>query len=361
MRAIATRKCRAAMSPAAFTLVELLVVIAIIGVLVALLLPAIQAAREAARRTQCLNQVRQVTLAMQNFHTAKETLPKGENCNELPAGLGCGDIYGCHNWFSYLMPFVEEAALAGQLNLKVRTYTAPNANIILNLQLPQWKCPSDDAQLLQSHTRFSGSGCPSGSHIAGPYTEASRSMGLWYMPSAGPVQQRETPNNNMDSPLTAGSDCQVPADPALGRRNCQSSGLGRQARGAPGMFTGGWVQYSFKDCEDGLSNTFIVGENLPAYMLHAYLFHSHENVGTTNILPNEHTRRDCPRYDENPTLTTPAATSCGGWMSGFKSRHIGGVNMGMADGSGQFINDNIDYAAWVYLGDKADGQSTRIN
>jgi len=344
MRAPAARQRPNVCLNRAFTLVELLVVIAIIGVLVALLLPAIQAAREAARRTQCMNQLRQVALAIQNYHSAKEALPKGENCNELPAG-NCGDIYGCHNWFSQLMPFVEEAALAGQLDLKKRTYQPPNDKIILNLALPQWKCPSDDAQLLQSHVRFSGSGCNSGVHIAGPYTDASRSMGLWYMPSAGPVAQGGS------------NSCVVPADPLLKNRNCQSSSYGQQALGASGMFTGGWIAYSFKECEDGLSNTFIVGETLPAYQLHAYLFHSHQNVGSTNILPNEQLRRVCPRYDENPT----PATSCGNWMGGFKSWHVGGVNMAMADGSAHYFNENVDYATWVYLGDKADGEPVRIN
>jgi prepilin-type processing-associated H-X9-DG protein len=229
----------------------------------------------------------------------------------------------------------------------------------LGLELPSWKCPSDDAPLLQGHSRFSGSGCPSGVHIAGPYTDASMSMGLWYMPSAGPVAQGESPANTMETtfPYAAPSSCSVPSDTTLPmrQRNCQSSGMGRLERGAPGMFTTGWVQYSFKQCDDGTSNTFLIGENLPAFMLHAFLFHSHENAGTTNVLPNEHTRRNCPRWDQPAGLP-----SCGGFMQGFKSWHVGGVNMGMADGSGQFIQDNIDYAVWVYLGDKNDGQAITL-
>src|SRR5689334_1907778 len=103
----------------AFTLVELLVVIAIIGILIALLLPAINMAREAARRTQCKNNLRQMGIAFNNFHEANKRFPSGNECDKAPPGTGssstCRPRYGCINWFARLMPYLEETALLGSL------------------------------------------------------------------------------------------------------------------------------------------------------------------------------------------------------------------------------------------------------
>jgi prepilin-type N-terminal cleavage/methylation domain-containing protein len=91
-----------------FTLVELLVVIAIIGILVALLLPAIQAARAAARRTQCQSQIKQVG---QNYHSAKNIFPPGMQTTPLPASRAANNIRHRPNWIMYILPYIEEQAL----------------------------------------------------------------------------------------------------------------------------------------------------------------------------------------------------------------------------------------------------------
>src|SRR5690606_15624989 len=115
----------------AFTLVELLEVIAIIGILVGMLLPAVQAAREAARRTQCRNQLKQVALAMHNYESAHKTLPAGARCNEALTGRGGEGIFNCHNWFIALLPYLEHTAAYYQMDFSKRIRGSSHADEIL--------------------------------------------------------------------------------------------------------------------------------------------------------------------------------------------------------------------------------------
>ena len=117
-----------------FTLVELLVVIAIIGVLVALLLPAVQAAREAARRMQCSNNIKQIGLAMHNYVTAHKRLPIGiVTINKLE-----------HSAFAQLLPFLEQGNLHDLYNFKIRALDHAN-DPATREQISTYQCPSDDS------------------------------------------------------------------------------------------------------------------------------------------------------------------------------------------------------------------------
>src|SRR4051794_17841191 len=118
----------------AFTLVELLVVIAIIGVLVALLLPAVQAAREAARRMQCMNHLRQLSISLHNFHDVSGTFPK-----QTSPGGNTGV-----SWLCLVLPYLEQQALAGQVQPNQPSYQAgQNANRVLGqYKIKGFYCPS---------------------------------------------------------------------------------------------------------------------------------------------------------------------------------------------------------------------------
>ena len=120
-----------------FTLVELLVVIAIIGILVALLLPAIQAARESARRTQCKNNVRQLSLAVLNYESANKHLPPGTVVDLTVTSTGNNGSWGVHG---RILPYLEQANLYENVNLEV-AWDFQEA--IDGLKIPTFACPSD--------------------------------------------------------------------------------------------------------------------------------------------------------------------------------------------------------------------------
>jgi len=127
-----------------FTLVELLVVIAIIGVLVALLLPAVQAARESARRMSCASNLRQIGLAMQNYHDVNHAFPIGVS-NDIP-GAGNGSD-GNWTWPARIFPYIEQSALYGQLNVGIGVVPLPTAGTpiaeLVKTPIPIFMCPTD--------------------------------------------------------------------------------------------------------------------------------------------------------------------------------------------------------------------------
>src|SRR4051812_45341896 len=132
-----------------FTMIEVLVVIAIIGVLVALLLPAVQMAREAARRSQCLNNLRQLGLAIHNFEAANKRLPVGSESKAYAAAPTFP--YNFYRWsaLAYLTPYLEQSNVYNGLDLTVPLYAPPSFAIATQNQaavktvVPLFLCPSD--------------------------------------------------------------------------------------------------------------------------------------------------------------------------------------------------------------------------
>ena len=125
----------------AFTLVELLVVITIIGILIALLLPAVQAAREAARRSQCINNLKQIGLALHNYHDTYNVFPAG---NVTP-GNCCG-TQSRLNWAISILPYVEQMPLYNTYDMKLTNEMQPilpNGYCVVQQEVPPYMCPSD--------------------------------------------------------------------------------------------------------------------------------------------------------------------------------------------------------------------------
>jgi prepilin-type N-terminal cleavage/methylation domain-containing protein len=128
-----------------FTLVELLVVIAIVGVLVALLLPSVQGAREAARRTHCINNLKQHGLALHGFHDARRHFPPGTPGSDRQ---DAGGRPFHHSWVTYILPMLGEQALYDLYDFNVTWSRAPNNRVTVNFTLPVQWCPTSEHKWL---------------------------------------------------------------------------------------------------------------------------------------------------------------------------------------------------------------------
>jgi type II secretory pathway pseudopilin PulG len=129
------------------TLVELLVVIAIISLLLALLVPAVQAARESARRGACLNNLKQLGLALHNFHDARGTLPPGAVGPQIAVNPATAGLKS-HSLGSYLLPYLEQESLSAEYRWDFAWFDQPNQAVV-NTHLKVWQCPSAEPNRVQ--------------------------------------------------------------------------------------------------------------------------------------------------------------------------------------------------------------------
>ncbi len=340
-----------------FTLIELLVVIAIIGVLIALLLPAVQAAREAARRSQCVNNLKQIGLGIHNYGSATGSFPLGSSWIVNSVGT-----YNWDNWSAHAMmlPYLEQRSIYNAIN-----FAFPAADTC-------GTCPGA-SNTTAIYTKINSFLCPSDPNAAG-----ANGMLNDYYACIG-----TTTNSNNDNGPTSTS----------------------------GMFA--WrTAYSFKDVTDGLANTIAYSEGLCS---------APQAVAKKgNIQMNAQTNGNAEMYDANTnpvfvlaalqtcttkfmtappadistthghywsvghtaatmfnTIVTPNDTKnpsgacrrdCNGGcdsascaFSNAQSAHSGGVNVLMGDGSVRFIKDSIALATWWALGTRSNGEAIDAN
>lgn len=306
----------------AFTLIELLVVIAIIAILIALLVPAVQKVRESAARTQCVNNLKQVGLALHSYEGTYKHFPRGAKAGQVTAG-----------WRILLLPFVEQDAVYRQVNL---SNVWPSGSPILNnLTLSVWVCPSS--------------------------TLPTNPAGDWY--------------NNGSSGRPLGH--QVPAyigimgaapDPAGRSTVFYSSRYGGSWQANTGMLLQNEV-VRIGGCTDGTSNTIIVAEQSAA-------------VGTTDLrnryyspwggctLSTTVAQRIASGNPDQDTwgmsLTTVkyainSRTASAGanqvYLSNtiLNSNHTGGINALLTDGSVRFVSDSADFVNFQKMCSRNDG------
>lgn len=330
-----------------FTLVELLVVIAIIGVLVSLLLPAVQSAREAARRMQCLNHLKQYGVALLNYHETHGQFPAGgktawsfdESNSLLSTWL---DDHG--SWVCRILPYIEEQAIADSLpDLEDPTINDPiNAVWIaqtLNGGPPPLikigRCPSDGFEPGEPFFNYSGN--------IGPTVHVSSCGGR------GLVFDQDLSALGITVPFIDAGAC--PGDRSL----CPLTGMFSRL---------GYHEVSIKTVTDGTSNTLFVGETLVDHSGHsldiarirgywAGFDNGAAHAGTIPSInwpidpeqPNCHQGAGPQFYRHNYHVTM-----------GFESNHPGGANFVLVDGSVQFVSESIDFNLYQLLGTRDDGQ-----
>lgn len=304
-----------------FTLIELLIVMAIVGILVALLLPALGSVREAARRAKCKNNVKQLALALQSHHESKGAFPPGvlNNSGEMFA-------YPRTTWCIYLLPYLEQDNLFDQFKFDAApgagdaVWTNPvncmGADRLTNLPLAVWLCPSDDGTKLHHHPNV-GADFARGNY-AGFFGNLDMGATISSPPVSGHLAAVFAMNDRV-----------------------------QMAR-----------------IRDGASNTMAIGECLrgveDSFEYRGVYWYDH--VGNSEIFtkfPPNSKNPDvlyptwCPPQMNLPAQNLPCVPGSSSGLdntASSRSRHPGGVQVGMADGSAQFISNNVDLAVWQSMG-----------
>jgi prepilin-type processing-associated H-X9-DG protein len=311
-------------------LIELLVVIAIIAILIGLLLPAVQKIREAANRMKCSNNLKQIGLALHNYHDVNGLFPPGGEY-----GVNRNDDWGSDqgSWAVWTLPFVEQDNLYRRISPRISVYNSVGGGIggvpMGERRVNVLRCPSDDWPIND----------PVISNYVGSLGPQCSTGGLSYEPNQGWCQ----PEN---SGLGGGFN-------NMGYRWSPDHGNTRTAADIRGMFNRLGAEINMASVSDGLSNTIMIGEHLPKMSDHLQGGWWHFNGGmahNSTIVPIN--ARSDGTDPNDPIRSAPRNWNV---SFGFKSRHSGGANFLFGDGAVRFLRESIDHRTYQLLGCRNDG------
>ena len=287
-----------------FTLVELLVVIAIIGILIALLLPAVQAAREAARRSQCTNNLKQIALGLHMHHDRDKNFPCGHY--GPPGGTNCANGSEAE-WVTYILPFIEMGAAYDQLDWTLGFGCGGNT-VVVSQPIKTFFCPSDK----ESEPSL-------GSYARGNYVANN---------GIGPMAEWTVPQG-------------VAALPPLSREG--------------GLFYFN-SDYKIAQIIDGTSQTAMVSEvrTAPPNDFRGVMHYPegpfyHHNYTPNSLVPDQMRGALCVNTVREPCVGVFTAWNNRSMIHTARSNHPGGVNLALADASVRFVAETIDVNIWQAL------------
>ena len=336
----------------AFTLVELLVVIAIIGILIALLLPAVQAARESARRTQCTNKLKQIGIAMHNYHDAYvKALPKGASAGSR------SNLWGSFAWTTSILPYIEQQSLYDQIDFSGITMSREIANAGTNyvhyrlfhqLLVPAYRCPSNSEDPFYNDSSYlnqAGVMLMDYVAISGAVPDPERrgtgkgTKQLWHGRMAGNGVFAANEWKGLKA-ITDGTSNTFMVTEQSGLLSIDGNKVHRT-----GNYMGGWygmggevpntTTFSSVGPKDGLGGMNTGVSNLWANGIKTVRYPINFKVVTS------------PTFD--PTDSELGVAGPYGINLPFMSNHRGGVHACLADGSVRFVSETIAYDTLVAL------------
>jgi prepilin-type N-terminal cleavage/methylation domain-containing protein/prepilin-type processing-associated H-X9-DG protein len=332
----------------AFTLVELLVVIAIIGILVALLLPAIQAAREAARRMGCSNNLHNIALAVLNFENAKKHLPYsiswkpeefrfpdnqwiGPPDGTLSTKTG-GPGYNGRGWIVDILPQMEEQPTYDAITAGLKT---PNGRQNWDASITKGMGVVDIRQHVAQ--QFPWLTCPSD-----PSAIPSDKQYHWAPNLVGTTSYKGVLGDHVIWPGSTSHQDGTPAD-------CHNNL--NDGKGCNGLFwrNAYYFKIQLKDITDGQSKTFMVGEGVVSQDFHSAALFSDGDWASCNVPLNFFLIADERKIAQE-------------WyqMRGFRSLHPGGAQFALADGSVQFVNESVDHEIYRAMATRNGGETVSL-